>query len=263
MMLVASWAVTFSQGHLSENLRLDKSGLSKAQPTELLTAGVNSYFSPDLTVGLGLARAWVSENASGEPTEVGISLSESSLDSLPSVETDYVFELPKERGKNFYTFVMLNWNPHGHDPIQIYGLPHFDVHFYIVPNEMRMAIGPDDMKQFANAPATKYVPEKYILVPGGVMAMGAHWADVTSPEFNGSKFTKTFLWGSYDGNFIFWEPMITREYLLSHPDENITLKQPSAYQRDGYYPTRYRVSYSPSEKSYTIAITDLEFHKGE
>lgn len=126
-----------------------------------------------------------------------------------------------------------------------------------------MAIGPDDMKQFASAPAPKYVPEKYMLVPGGIMAMGAHWADLTSPEFNGGKFTKTFLWGSYDGNFIFWEPMVTLEYLKSHPDDLATLRQPSAFQRDGYYPTQYEVSYSGPDKIFTVAIRNLVFHKGE
>jgi hypothetical protein len=29
--------------------------------------------------------------------------------------------------------------------------------------------------------------------------MGVHWIDPKSPEFNGGKFTQTFIFGSYDG----------------------------------------------------------------
>jgi hypothetical protein len=56
--------------------------------------------------------------------------------------------------------------------------------------------------------------------------MGAHWADLLSPEFSGSPFTKTFILGTYDGKVIFWEPMITRAYLLTQPDEFVTVRQP-------------------------------------
>ncbi len=51
------------------------------------------------------------------------------------------------------------------------------------------------------------------LVGGGVPQMGAHWVDVTSPELNGSTFAQTFIYGSYDGQVNFYEPMITLDFL--------------------------------------------------
>jgi len=114
------------------------------------------------------------------------------------------------------------------------------------------------------APAPKYIPDLYMQTPGLVPQMGSHWVDVTSPEFQpGGTFTKTFIWGSYNGEFIFWEPMLTLDYLLSKPDDLIDLRQPDAYQRDGYYATQYCVTYSASPKQYTIALLNLVYRKGE
>ena len=241
-----------------DNGKFSKSGL-KANT-------VNTFYSPTLPVGKGIGRAWVTENSAGEPVSVGVNLSEKALENLPVEHTDYVFILPKNKGENFYTHVLLNWNPQGHFPDHVYDVPHFDVHFYIIPNEERMAIEADDFTEFANAPSSQYVPDYYFQIPGGEPQMGAHWADLLSPELtpeDDGTFTKTFIWGSYDGKFIFWEPMITRAYLLSHPDEIIPLRQPDAYQQDGYYATHYKVSYSLSPKEYSISLQNLVYHDGE
>jgi len=241
--------------------KLNTVALSKTESKANL---VSTFYSSTLPMGNGVARAWVSENSDGEPVSVGVNLSEKALENLPSGPSQYVLILPKNKGKNFYTHVLLDWNPQGHIPEHVYDVPHFDLHFYTVPNEERMAIGPDDFAQFANAPSAQYVPDHYLQVPGGEPQMGAHWVDLLSPEFSpGGSFTKTFIWGSYDGKFIFWEPMITRDYLLSHPNDLIELRQPSAFQRDGYYPTQYKVSYSASPKEYTVALTNLVYHDGE
>ena len=91
--------------------------------------------------------------------------------------------------------------------------------------------------------------------------MGAHWIDGTAPELHGVTFTSTFIWGSYDGEFIFWEPMITRDYLLSHPDVEMQLKLPEAYKKEGWYATKFKISYSERPGSYTIALTGLTYRE--
>jgi len=242
------------------NASLRGDGLSKSGSK---TAPVSTFYSPAQPLGNGVARAWVSENKNGEPVGVGINFTEKSLTNLPSTPAQYVFKLPGHKGKNFYTHVLFDWNPQGHEPPHVYDLAHFDIHFYTIPNDERMAIGPYDTIQFGNLPDSMYVPPYYIPIPGGVPQMGVHWVDVRSPEFNGGVFTKTFIWGSYDGRFIFWEPMITLDYLLTRPDELVTLEQPAFYKNDGYYATKFKVSYSSTPKEYTVALTDLVYHKGQ
>lgn len=251
--------VTFLQACQKEDQAVNKSTARDV----LKSKEEKTFYSSTLPIGGGIARAWVTENKKGEPMSVGVNLSEKALQNLPDEPGQYVLQFPKNKGKNFYTHVLLDWNPHGHEPEHIYDQPHFDFHFYIISNEDRLAIGPNDDVQFANAPAAQYLPSAYMQIPGGVPQMGAHWADLLSPEFYGNLFTKTFIWGSYDGKFIFWEPMITRAYLLSHPNEIIALRQPSAYKQDGYYASDYKISYSGSPGEYTIALVNLAFKPGE
>lgn len=236
---------------------------SEKQPVDIKANLTNTFYSSTFPIGNGVVRAWVKQNADGVPVAVGVNLSAKALENLPSEPTDWVLIMPKNKGMNFYNHVLIDWNPQGHEPEHVYDRPHFDFHFYITTNEERLAIGPNDAAQFANGPDLKYLPPLYLQTPGGVPQMGAHWVDLMAPEFNGGVFSKTFIWGSYDGNVTFFEPMITREYLLSHPDVIVPLRQPEAFQRDGYYATDYQVSYSVSPEEYTVALLNLTYHAGE
>jgi hypothetical protein len=125
----------------------------------------------------------------------------------------------------------------------LYDKPHFDFHFYIIPESERIAIPPYqiDSTGFLNFPAPGYTPATYVPTPGGVPQMGTHWIDFTSPEFNGQPFTQTFLYGTYNGKVAFYEPMITKAFL----DANASFERPfgvaAKYKESGYYPTKMRI----------------------
>lgn len=220
------------------------------------------FYGPARSVGNGVARSWIKEDVNGNPIEVGLNLSVKALEDLPDHHAAYVLPFHKNKGKNFYDHILLDWAPEGHEPPQTYGIPHFDVHFYITSVEERMAIEyqPNDIE-----PAQIYQPENYIMLPGVVPQMGSHWVDVTSPELspNPERFTHTFIVGSYNGIFTFWEPMITREYLLTKPDVEKNVGQPQAWQKDGWYPTHYKIEWSDRPETFTIALTGLTWRYGE
>ena len=74
-------------------------------------------------------------------------------------------------------------------------------------------------------------------------------------------FTRTFIYGSWDGRFTFYEPMVTRAYLLMRPDATAAaIPVPALYPEPGYYPTGYRVSYDAQAKEYLVALTGLTYH---
>jgi hypothetical protein len=50
-------------------------------------------------------------------------------------------------------------------------------------------------------------------VPAMAANMGNHLIDFTAPEFNGEPFTHTYIWGAYGGSLIFFEPMVTTDFL--------------------------------------------------
>jgi hypothetical protein len=103
--------------------------------------------------------------------------------------------------------------------------------------------------------------------------MGTHWVDVRTPELQALfgkpeaylPFTTTFLHGSWDGRFIFDEPMITRAFIMERKsatspaerDRVITLPTAKAYGTSGYYPNAYRITWDAEQSEYRIALTQL------
>lgn len=89
--------------------------------------------------------------------------------------------------------------------------------------------------------------------------MGSHYADSTSPQLKPGNFSNIFLIGAHGGSILFWEPMITRDYLLTKPKFTGKLKLPESYPVSGYYPTAYSVIYDASRKEYDISLDGLTF----
>jgi hypothetical protein len=188
-----------------------------------------------------------------------------------------------------YTFVEVNWNPAGHEPDGVYDEPHFDFHFWTETQALRESIDPSDPAYGAKAgklPAEAYRMEFFVdagtaaQAPAAAVAvpkMGMHWLDVRSPELQGlaghpekqERFTKTFIYGSWDGKFVFAEPMITKAYIEAKRrakdpavrDELIPVPSPSRVQVAGYHPTAYRITYDAKAREYRVALTGLEMKR--
>lgn len=279
------------------NAALDRAGFDEA--------GVHRQYGTPAKVGNGMIRTYVvlDPKHDGRPLEVGVAMSEGALDGLPaptpmsaemkghdhgpSNPNTFLLDLPVQNPTP-YKFVQFDWNPSGHEPAGVYTLPHFDFHFYTVPVEVRNSIVPSDPQYFqkaANLPAQNEwypfhvdagtlaggVPQGAVTVP----LMGVHWLDVRSPELQQlagnpgawQPFTKTFIYGSWNGQFIFDEPMITRAYILAKKtatdpaviDEIIPVSTAQKYSPAGFYPSAYRISWDAQQKEYRVALTQLSW----
>jgi len=232
-----------------------------------------TIYGQSIPMGNGIARSWVTLDAAGNPTAVGVHLSKEALNDLPEHSMDmpdmddpmmgmvyYEIDLPAEaKAKTPYNHIGVDWNPMGHPP-GFYQLPHFDAHFYMITPAQQQQIGDElsDTKILA-APAAKYLPADYIDAQVNVPLMGKHWFDKFSPELNGQKFTQTFIYGSYNSEIAFLEPMFTQEYLLSRPNDTFPIKQPADFQRKGlYYPTTYSIRYDSKTEMYIISLNDMQ-----
>jgi len=268
---------------------LDRAGFDQA--------GAHRQYGAAQRVGNGTVRTYIvtDQKNAGRPLEVGVALSEQALEGLPApVEsTDpmanmhmYTLELPA-RNPTQYKFVQFDWNPKGHEPDSVYTYAHFDFHFYTVPVEVRNSILPSDPQyaaKAANYPAPEYRPPFYLDAATAANApaaavtipmMGLHWLDVRSPELQKltgnpagyRPFTKTFIYGTWDGQFIFDEPMITRAYILekktatdpSVVDEVVPVPTAQKYSPAGFYPSAYRITWDAQQKEYRIALTQLSW----
>ena len=212
-------------------------------------------YAAAMRIGDGTVRTYVVRDSSGVPTSLGVELSESALSNLPATMTTLHLPFPKEVGDNQYTFAMFDWNPAGHAPSHVYTIPHFDFHFYMANEDDVMAIsgGPDPV-----VAESRFVPKNYIS-PGNeaVPAMGVHWVDATSGEFNGRTFDQTFIWGFSRGQILFIEPMVTKAFLESTSSFSVELKQPESVQRTGLYPKRYSIRHDTAAKVYRITLDEL------
>lgn len=206
------------------------------------------YKGDDVAVHHGKSWSWLKTDADGKPQQLGIALDAAAMNSVPNTgehghghENHLAIPLhTKAIESTPYKFIMLNWNPDGHEPEQIYGLPHFDFHFYMNPVEEVMTMV--DMQKMDIVPAADYFPPTYFTTPGGVPTMGKHWIDATSPELAGQVFTETFLFGSYNGQVTFYEPMITWNFLNTTTSYERNIPQPAKFQKSGYYPTKMRIA---------------------
>lgn len=228
------------------------------------TAG--TYDGPSRDMGGGRAHTFVTLDAGGRPTALGIRMSETALSGLPAEPPrdadgwEYVLPLPKEAALSGYQHVVIDWNPMGHPPPGVYDKPHFDFHFYLISPAQREKITAkgEDLARAHKAPAPGFMPEGYILPEGTeVPRMGAHAVNPASPEFNKLPFTKTFIYGFYDGSMAFLEPMVTKAFLETKPKVTDPIKLPKAYSRHAYYPTRYSVKYDGAQREYVIALEGL------
>ncbi len=219
-------------------------------------------FGPEVSIGQGTARTYVTLD-NDEAVEIGIELTESALNGLPSDGHgmyEYVLAMPANHPTPF-KHVTVDWNAFGHEPDGIYNRSHFDFHFYTIPDAERKQILPSDpafATKAANFPTAEFIPAGYIAPdPAAVPMMGVHWVDPTSPELNGQIFSRTFIYGSYDGKMIFVEPMITKAFLETKPNAVFEIPTAQRYTPSGPYPKAYAVRYIEATRRYEIALVNL------
>jgi len=246
------------------------------------TPGVHRQYGTPITLGEGKVRAYVVLDAKEKqrPLELGIAIDARAMEgALPTPDMLMIpVQLPAQAPAP-YRFVLFDWNPLGHPPAGVNDVPHFDFHFYVVPQADVEAVTRDDPEFAAKAddlPAGAFLPPLYAVgkPPGAtpsvvaVPGMGVHWQDLLSPEYQRvlgrpeayQPFTKTYVYVSWDGRITALEPMITREYLLRRITETVPVRQPAKYVEAGWYPSAYRIEYDDRAREYRVALVDFAWH---
>ena len=245
-------------------------------------------------IGTGRLSSYSEMETQGAPKAIGVSFTSAALSSLPTTHSDehqcadrnkdgvvsrpaecfmgheWVVPLPSgisSRTDVPFKWALVNWNPMGHIPPGVYDTPHFDVHFYMEPIEKVFAIEPGPCgaefvrcDQFALAQKGlpgNYIPADYKDVGAVAAAMGNHLIDLTGPEFNGQKFTRSWIYGMYNGRVTFYEEMLTRDHLLSKPNTCHPIKSPAAVGQTGYYPTVSCIRYDSTRDAYTVSMENF------
>jgi hypothetical protein len=243
-----------------------------------------------LKLGSGTVASYAEFELQGTPAAIGVVFAPGALEGLPGGSDqhrcfgrnkdggldaatkcqhthEYVIPLPDAAARRNdipFKWVLLNWNPEGHIPPGVYDVPHFDVHFEMAPIADVFAIEPgpcgpefvrcDQFRVGRKPLPPNYVPADYVDVEAVVPAMGNHLVDVTGPEFRKQPFTRSWIYGVYDGRMIFYEAMVARSYLLSKPDGCLPIKLPKAVDVGGFYPTEYCVRHSAATGEDSVSM---------
>lgn len=251
-------------------------------------------------LGEGTVTAFMWTNPAGKPKAIGVEISGDAFVNMPTAPSDgrwdvidsdgnvvwhccgyeLSLDMPFSTTDTPFRHIVVNYNPQGHIPVGVYDVPHFDFHFYMIPEATRLSIGapaaedrclvpgpsgvleptPLTCADFARAvapiPADTQPPD-HISVGAVEPGMGNHLLDLSSPEFNGAAFTHTWIFGTWDGSLHFFEPMITKEFLLGLNGKRcFTYATPQAMPTAGMYPTKYCVRRNRAWDVYQVTLED-------
>ena len=145
----------------------------------------------------------------------------------------------------YFNHLEIHSNPFGHDtprgsinPIRN-SVPHFDFHFYSIPEEQVWTI-PAALPPLPPV-AADLLPAGYIQPGPSIVEMGRHSApawSVTDPNFLSAIMIAGYLPDGSQMHFI--EPMISQEVLLGGQDFTLDVPMPRTFGRDMLYPTQFQ-----------------------
>jgi hypothetical protein len=210
-------------------------------PNHDVYEGDSEYVEVDGEV-VGEVAAYATTNPAGKLSSLGVHLDAGVFNAFDEGgghrEEEFAAHLhfPEDIDTHQFTFNGFHYNPEGHAPPGIYGVPHFDFHFYFIEEEVVEGITGGPLPDFLpfigladyEVPDEEFLPgymfEEHRLI---VKEMGEHLLDGTAPEFNGGEFTHTNVYGVYD-------PAIDPEDPDDFEDiDDLDLEDVPVYEGDG------------------------------
>ena len=231
-----------------------------------------TYFGNNVILGKGHIRTYVTLDKAGQPLDAGVEFTEAAISTvdMPMKHSGmhcntYNLRFHPNATKSLpYDHVSLDWAQMGHGPEGVYDVPHFDIHFYMIPTETQMGIvadmpypaGPDAFA--ARPPGT--IPQSYFPGPF-VEMMGTHW--IKKDEFlplimREQSFKHTFIYGSHENKLIFFEPMVTLETIRSKQNIVTAIDQPQEYPiANKYYAANYAITHDAKMKVHRVSLQNM------
>jgi hypothetical protein len=201
---------------------------------------------------------WARTDGAGQVQEVGVTFDAALIDNPPTVPgagpagASASLLFPEVvRNTTFFNNFQAHYEAMGHPP-EVYGTPHWDLHFYGIPETSIRAIVPPDTV----APTPDRIPPGYIYagVEEVVPEMGVH--AVAEADFHpGHTFAHTMVMGYWGGQLIFVEPMITDAFFRTRQTWSTPVPQPAVLGRNTRYPTVFESRYNASNNTYTLVYS--------
>jgi hypothetical protein len=214
----------------------------------------NTFKGDEVPVGNGYAYTFVTQSHTDVPLELGVVFTDEALSGLATTNTPYVLEFHHKATESTpFKHVSLGWSANGHPLPGSFISSHFDVRFFMMTLEERLAIPAPPAAALFVQPPTGYMPANYFAdVPAP--QVGLHWTDKSFTA--GVPVSHTMILGSYNGRFTFVSPIVTRTELANGTSVSLPWTQPQFFAEHGYYPTRYNI-YQDDKKRHYVTLSDF------
>lgn len=206
--------------------------------------------------------SWAREGADGSLLAVGVTVPLAVFANPPAKPgagphgAIAVLNFPKRvQQTSYFNHLEMHWNPNGHEPACCWGVPHFDLHFFGIPEKSVRAIGDKDPAP----PTAAQIPVGYIY-PGAkesVPQMGVH-AVLPENVTPGHVMKADMLAGFWNGEMHFIEPMITRKVFLQKKSFTLPVPRPQELKRRTLYPTRFIARYDGKARAYHFVYSGFQ-----
>ena len=225
-------------------------------PSSNTTQGT-TYFGDAAVVGTDSIHSFIKTDASGNPSSIGVSFSQKVLTTLgPQSDMMFMLMLPMINGKQAaapFDHIELDWSKTG-DPTPPYNVGQMGLHCFTVDTMTQMMVmaGMDNMTMNMDM---KYIPSGYEMMMDAEAMMGVHCMDTTD---HSNPFNHTVMYGFYHGDLYFMEAMVAKTFLDSKTNYSADIRQPQAFKKSGWYPTRYNVAFDGT--NYSISLDNFVQH---
>jgi hypothetical protein len=179
---------------------------------------------------------------------------------VPSAVLNLADNVQKASGLKQFTFF---WEAMGHPPAA-FETPHFDFHFYMIPEAERMAIDCRDTTKPTDLPAGYVLPDEKlppeiakvvgveVLIGVCIPTMGMH--SLPAADFDAkTPFRGDMVVGYWKGKPIFIEPMISKAMLMEKKSFELTI--PTIPGLTGPHPTVFRADYDERAQAYKFVFS--------
>ena len=241
-------------------------------------ARTDTHAGKEVKFGNGTARLYARVSR-GRTQSLSVFLTSGTMGGFPErhdYHDEFILPMPAATRDCAVKFVTVGFNPFGHEPNGVFDVPHVDLHFYLISQSYRSQIDPkrSDFKQRSNAkvPAGAMPKDFVRLMPPDppkpkpalqqsdftIPQMGLHWDDRRRGARATGRFDHEFINGSWDGRWIFLEPMITKKWFESHQSHADQIKQPQFFPTKGEaYPTSLDIRWSDKPHGWFITLAGM------
>jgi hypothetical protein len=242
-----------------------------------------------ISFGKGSIQTYLQINPDGSPNAYGFTFSDLVLQDLPSKETPNDFQncydadengvitpqecvgghsrflfFPKHNQRAPIRWGAFSYYPKMNLPPEIVDSSLLDFRFNILgflqTNAIKLGPCPGllNCEDFAKAKKDlpeNYQPRDYTNLEAVEGKVGNRMMDLTAKEFETrNKFSKTFIYGSYNGHLTFLEIISSVGFLKGKKSQCSPIKRPKNYEEPGFYPTKYCIKYWAPSKRYFVSL---------